>query len=191
AKSFQDRLLDRVRNLPGIESASFARVIPFGLRDFSSAPITIEGYQPGADERPMADYNEVGPDYFAAIGIPIIAGGEFTLTDDESRPLVAIVDETMAARYWPGKSPIGARLQVKDRWMEIVGVARNSHYRTKLEIPKPFFYVPLRQNFAVQGGLVIRTRETPAAMNAALAHEVHTLDPNLAPVPAIAMHEHV
>src|SRR5262252_1376806 len=191
ARSFQDRLLDRVRALPGIESATFARVIPFGLRDFSSAPITVEGYQAGPDERPMADYNEVGPDYFTVMGIPIVAGREFTRADDESRPLVAIVDETMAAKYWPGKDPIGARLQVKNRWMEIVGVARRSHYRTKLETPKPFFYVPLRQNFAVQGGLIIRTRETPGAMNTALAHEVRTLDPNLAPVPAITMHEHV
>jgi predicted lysophospholipase L1 biosynthesis ABC-type transport system permease subunit len=125
------------------------------------------------------------------MGIPIVAGREFTHADDESRPLVAIVDETMAAKYWPGKDPIGARLQLKDRWMEIVGVARRSHYRTKLETPKPFFYVPLRQNFAVQGGLIIRTRETPVAMNAALAYEVHAIDPNLAPVPAITMHEHV
>src|SRR5215467_10384941 len=191
AKRFQDRLLDRVRALPGVDSATFARVIPFGLRDFSSAPVTVEGYEPGPDERPMTDYSEVGTDYFAVMGIPIVAGREFTRADDESRPLVAIVDETMAAKYWPGKDPIGARLQVKDRWMEIVGVARRSHYRTKLETPKPFFYVPLRQNFAVQGGLIIWTRETPAVMNAALAHEVHAIDPNLAPIPAITMHEHV
>jgi predicted permease len=191
AKRFQDRLLDRLRALPGIESAAFARVIPFGLRDFSLAPITVEGYQPGPDEHPMADYNQVGPGYFTVMGIPIVAGREFTRADDESRPLVAIVDETMAAKYWPGKDPIGKRLQVKSGWMEIVGVARRSHYRTKLETLKPFFYIPLRQNFAVQGGLIIRTRETPVAMNAALAHEVRTLDPNLAPVPAITMHEHV
>src|SRR5262249_32882600 len=191
AKRFQDRLLDRVRALPGVDSATFARVIPFGLRDFSSAPITAEAYQSRPDERPMADYNEVGPDYFTVMGIPIVAGREFTRADDESRPLVAIVDETMAAKYWPGKDPIGKRLQVKNRWMEIVGVARRSHYRTKLETLKPFFYVPLRQNFAVQGGLLIRTLETPAAMTAALAHEIHALDPNLAPVAAITMHDHV
>jgi len=191
AKNFQDRLLDHVRALPGVEAVAFARVIPFGLRDFSSAPITVEDYQSRPDERPMADYNEVGPDYFTVMGIPIVAGREFARTDDESRPLVAIVDETMATKYWPGKDPIGKRLQVKNRWMEIVGVARSSHYRTKLETLKPFFYVPLRQNFAVQGGLLIRTRETPAAISAALAHEIHALDPNLAPVAAITMQEHV
>jgi predicted permease len=191
AKAFQDQLLERVRALPGVKAATFARVIPFGLRDFSSAPITVQGYQVGPDERPMADYNQVGPDYFGVMGIPIVAGREFTHADDESRPLVAIIDETMAARYWPGKDPIGTRLQIKDRWMEVVGVARRSHYRTKLETPTPFFYVPLRQNFAVQGGLIIRSRESAAAMTGALAQEVHALDPSLAPVAAITMQKHV
>ena len=105
--AFQDQLLERVRALPGVESATFARVIPFGLRDFSSAPIAVEGYQPGSDERPTADYNQVGPDYFAVMGIPMLRGREFSRDDDARRPLVAIVDETMGARYWPGKDPVG------------------------------------------------------------------------------------
>ena len=191
AKAFQDQLLERVRTLPRVEAAAFARVIPFGLRDFSSAPITVEGYQPGTDERPTGDYNQVGPAYFSVMGIPIVAGREFMRTDDENHPLVAVVDETMAAKYWPGKDPIGRRFQMKDRWLEVVGVAKASHYRTKLEAPKPFFYAPLRQNFAVQGGLLIRTREGATSMTSALAREVHALDPNLAPVAAITMQEHV
>jgi predicted permease len=191
AKAFQDQLLERVRTLPSVEAATFARVIPFGLRDFSSAPITVEGYQAGPDERPTADYNQVGPDYFNVMGIPIVAGREFMRMDDENRPLVAVVDETMAAKYWLGKDPIGRRFQMKGRWMEVAGVAKASHYRTKLETPKPFFYVPLRQNFAVQGGLLIRTRQSATAMTAALAREVRALDPNLAPVAPIMMQEHV
>ena len=75
--------------------------------------------------------------------------------------------------------------------MEVIGVAKVSHYRTKLETRKPFFYVSLRQNFAVQGGLLIRTREAVSAMNTALAREVHALDPSLAPLAAITMQEHV
>ena len=191
AMAFHDQLLERVRALPGVESATFARVIPFGLRDFSSAPIAVEGYQPGPDERPTADYNQVGPDYFAIMGIAMLRGREFSRDDDARRPLVAIVDETMAARYWPGKDPVGGRFQLKDQWLEVIGVAKRAHYRTKLETTKPFFYVPLRQNFAVQGGLLIRTHETPVAMTTALAEAVHALDPNLAPVAAITMQEHV
>src|SRR2546423_6703024 len=125
------------------------------------------------------------------VGIPLVAGREFSREDDESRPLVAIVDETLAARYWPGRDPIGGRFQLKNRWLEVVGIAKRSHYRTKLESPKPFFYVPRRQNLAVRGGLLIRTREGRATMTATLAHEIHALDPNLAPVAAITMQEHV
>jgi predicted permease len=191
AKTFQDQLLDRIHTLPNVESAAFARVIPFGLRDFSSAPIVVEGYQPSADERLMADYNQVGPDYFGVMGIPVIAGREFAVEDKEARPLVAIIDETMAGKFWPGKDPIGRRFQLGGRWLEIVGVAKRSHYRTKLESAKPFFYVPLRQNFSVQSGLLLRTHETGSTMTAALAHEIHTLDPTLAPVPVVTMREHV
>ena len=191
AKAFDDQLLERVRAIPGVESVAYARVRPFSYRNYSSASIAIDGYQPAPDERPAADYNEVGEGYFATIGIPLVSGREFNRTDDENAPLVAVVNETMAAMYWPGKDPIGQRLRVKDRWMQVIGVAKLSNYRTKIEEPKPFFYVPLRQNFSVTGGLMIRTRQNPAAMMTALAQEIHALDPNLAPLDTITMQEQV
>ena len=191
AKTFQEQLLERIRAIPGVNSTAFVRVIPFGLQEYSSAPIAIDGYQLAPDERLTVDYDEVGPEYFAVLGIPIVSGREFKPTDDENRPLVAVVNETMASKYWPGRNPIGARLKVKERWMEVVGVAKNSNYRTKLETPKPFFYVPLRQNFAVQDGLVMRAQHTPASMQGLLAREVRALDPNLAPAAIITMQEHV
>src|SRR5215470_15699833 len=103
-------------------------------------------------------------------------------TDDANVPPVAIINETMAAKYWPGKNPVGQRLKAKDRWLQIVGIAKNSNYHTKTETPILFFYVPLRQNFRVQNSLLIRTRETPGSVMNALAREVHALDPNLAPL---------
>lgn len=120
-----------------------------------------------------------------------MAGREFLRTEDENTPPVAIVNETMAANYWPGKNAIGQRLKVKDKWMQIVGVAKNANYRNKLEVPMPFFYVPVRQNFFVQNALLIRTRESPAAIMNALAREVHALDPNLAPGVAYRLQEQV
>jgi ABC-type antimicrobial peptide transport system permease subunit len=96
--------------------------------------------------------------------------------------LLTIINETMAAKYWPGKDPVGQRLKAKDRWLRIIGIAKTSNYHTKTEAPVPFFYVPLRQNFGVQNSLLIRTRETPGAMMKPLAREVHALDPNLAPL---------
>ena len=97
----------------------------------------------------------------------------------------------MAANYWPGKDSVGQRLKVKNKWMEVVGVAKNANYRTKLEQSTPFFYVPVRQNFFVQNNIIIRTSQSPAAMRNALAREVHALDQNLAPLDAISLQEQV
>lgn len=191
AKIFDDQLLDRVRAIPGVESATYARVRPFSYRNYSSALIAIDGYQPAPDQQLTADYNEVGEGYFATIEIPLASGREFNRADDENAPLVAVVNETMATKYWPGKDAIGQRLQVKGRWMQVIGVAKLSNYRTKLETPKPFFYVPLRQNFSVQVGLFTRTRQSPAVMMTALAQEIHALNANLAPLDTITMQEQV
>lgn len=190
-RNFLDGLLDRVQALGGVESAAYARTRPFGYRPYSSASIAIEGYQAAPDEQPSAEYNEVSPRYLATMGIPLVSGREFTRVDDESAPLVAVVNETMAQLYWRDRDPVGQRVQVKGRWMQVVGVARASNYSTFLEAPKPFFYVPFRQNFSGSASLNIRTSRTPAAMAAALVREVHALDPNLAPSEVITMREQV
>ena len=191
AKAFQTELLDRVRTLPGVESATFARVIPFSYNVFSSSPIEVDGYQPPPNEQPTVDYVQVAEDYFATLDIPIVSGREFTRTDDENAPPIVIINETMAAKYWPGKNAVGQRVKVADRWLEIVGIAKNSNYRTKLEPPMPFLYVPLRQNWGVQNTLLVRTRETPGALLNALSREVHALDANLAPRMPSRMQEQV
>jgi predicted permease len=191
AQNFQDELLDRVKALPGVESAAFARMTPLSYGSFSSTPIAVDGYQSPPDEQPIVQYNEVGPDYFVTMGIPLVSGREFSRADDEKSVLVAIVNETMAAKYWGGSNPIGERVQVKGRWMQVVGVAKNSKYQSVRETPKPFFYVPLRQNFARGPGLNIRTRLSPEAMTAALTREVHAIDRNLALFEVITLQEQV
>jgi predicted permease len=189
AQSFQDELLDRVKALPGVESAVFARMTPLSYGSYSSSPIAVDGYQPPPEEQPIVQYNEVGPDYFTTMGIPLVTGREFTRADDEKAALVAVVNETMAAHYWRGKNPIGERVQVKGRWMQVVGVAKDSKYQSVREVPKPFFYVPLRQNFARGAGLYIRTPLSPETMATALAREVHALDGNLALFEVITLQE--
>jgi macrolide transport system ATP-binding/permease protein len=191
AKNFQDQLMERVKSWPGAESATFARMTPLSYGSFSSSPIAVDGYQPPPEEQPTVDYNEVGPDYFATMGIPLMSGREFTRADDENAALVAIVNETMVARYWRGKNPIGERVQVKNRWLQVIGVAKDSKYQSVRENPKPFFYVPLRQNFATGAGLYIRTPVSPETMAAALTREVHTLDPDLALFEVITLQEQV
>src|SRR6266403_312048 len=191
AQSFQDELLERVKALPGVESAAFGRMTPLSYGSYSSTPIVVEGYPPPPEEQPIVEYNEVGPNYFATMGIPLMSGREFKRADDEKAAAVAVVNETMAAKYWRGKNPIGERVQVKGQWMQVVGVAKDSKYQSVREAPKPFFYVPLRQNFSRGAGLFIRTRLSPETMATALAREVHALDGNLAIFEVITLQEQV
>jgi macrolide transport system ATP-binding/permease protein len=191
AQNFQDELMARVKALPGVESATFARMTPLGYGSFSSTPIAVDGYQPPPEEQPTVPYNEVGPEYLLTMGIPLVSGREFTRADDERAALVAVVNETMASQYWRGKDPIGQRLQVKGRWMRVVGVAKDSKYESVRETSKPFFYVPRRQNFSVGAGLYIRAPLSPETMARALAREVHALDGSLAPYEMITLEEQV
>jgi macrolide transport system ATP-binding/permease protein len=189
AQNFQVQLIDRVKAMPGVESVVFARMTPLSYGSFSSTPIAVDGYDVPPEERPTVEYNEVGPDYFATMGIPLVSGREFTRADDERGALIAIVNETMAAQFWRGRNPIGERVQVKDRWMQVVGVAKDSKYRSVRETAKPFFYVPLRQNFSVSAALFIRTPLSPETVAVTLAREVHALDPSLAPYELITLQE--
>jgi macrolide transport system ATP-binding/permease protein len=190
ARNFQDALADRLQSLGGVQSVAFARVTPFGYIGYSSAPIAVDGYVTAPDEDPTVEYNEVGPGYFATLGIPLAAGREFTRADKETAPLVAVVNQVMADKYWRGQSPVGSRVQVKGRWMQVVGIAKMSKYRNLAEAQKPFFYVALRQN-SNGLNLNIRTSLSAEAMTKALVREIHALDANLAPGEVIAMQEQV
>jgi len=191
AKIFQDELIQRVRALPGIEEAAYARVVPLSYQSYSSTPIAVDGYEPQPDEQPTAEYNEVSPDYFATMSIPLISGREFTRADDENAPPVAIVNQTMVARYWRGKNPIGQRLEVKGNWVLVVGVVKDSKYYSIEETPRPFFYVPLRQYFAIEPDIHIRTTQPLETIQTALMREVRALDPNLALYEMITLQEQV
>ena len=191
AKLFQDELIDHLRRLAGVESAAFARVTPLGYATFSSTPIAVDGYQPPLEEQPEIEYNQIGPGYLATLGIPLLSGREFTRSDDETAPLVAIVNRTMMMRYWGGQDPIGRRLEVKGRWARVVGVAADSKYESMRETPRPFFYVPLRQDFVRGPALNIRTTESLESVLATLLREVHGLDENLALYEMITLQEQV
>jgi predicted permease len=191
ARTFQDELVDRLQAIGGVESAAFSRMTPFSYRNYSTAPIAVDGYDAPPDQQPTADYNEIGPGYLSTMGIPLVSGREFTRADNETAQLVAIVDETMAAQFWRGADPVGRRVQVRGRWMQIVGLARTAKYRNLLETPKPFLYVPLRQNFSATTALLIRTPQGPATLAPVLVREIHALDPNVAPSELITMREQV
>ena len=190
-RTFQDELIDRVARISGVQSAAFSASTPFTYASTSSAPIAVDGYDPPRDQQPIADYNTISPDYFATMGIPITAGRAFTAADDEGAAPVVIDDETMAQQFWRGSDPVGSRLQVKGRWLRVVGVARPIKSRNFMEERRPYFYVPLRQNPVPVLALQVRTALDPATLRASLVREVRALDANIAPGELITMREQV
>jgi len=191
AAILQDQLIDRVQSLSGVESAALARITPFSYRGYFSAPIATDGYHPAPDELPEAEYNQVGPNYLSTMGIPMVSGRDFTRSDDDNAAPVAVINEALADRYFRGGNPVGQRLRVNERWTQIIGVAKDSKYRTLLETPKPFFYLPLRQSPSINVNLNLRTKLGPSAMSQAIGREIRALDPNLALAETITMREQV
>src|SRR5579872_247478 len=189
-RSFEDSLAERVQALPGVTSVSYARVLPFSFTSYSSAPVDVDGYEAPPDERQPIEYNEVGPGYFTTVGIPLLSGREFTRADNETSLPVAVVTDVMVEQYWRGQDPVGKRLKLKDRWLQVVGVARSSKYRSLIETPKPFFYVPALQS-APGSNFFIRTQLSPETLANAFVTQVHALDNNLAPMEVLTMESQV
>jgi predicted permease len=189
-RNFQDQLIDRITALGGVESAAWTRVSPFSYGGYSSSPIMVDGFEVQPGEQPVVEYAEIGPAWLRTMGIPLLAGREFTRGDTADTAAVAVVNQAMAVQYWPGQDPAGKRVQVKGRWLQVVGVAKNSKYRSLIESTKPFFYVPMSQSQLGQG-LQIRSRLGPEAIAHALTREIQAMDPNLAPGEVLTMREQV
>lgn len=189
-RNFQDQLVDRVATIGGVESAAWTRITPFAYGGYSSSPIMVDGFEAQPGEQPVVEYAEIGPAWLRTMGIRLPSGREFTRGDTANTTAVVVVNETMAVQYWPGQDPVGKRVQARGRWLEVVGVAKNSKYRSLIELAKPFFYVPMSQSQLGQS-LEIRSRFGPDAVAHALTREIQAMDPNLAPGEVITMREQV
>ena len=176
ARALSQQTVERVGALPGVQSATLSFIVPLtggGYRRF----VTMEGYQPQPNEDTELNTNIVDLEYFETMGIPIIAGRDFSTQDREGSPLVVIVNEEMARRYYGG-SAVGKRLQfgtnVPSR--EIVGVARTAKYRNLREEPLPFIYVPLGQEYQPGMTLMVRTQSDPEVLLGTLQNEMRALN---------------
>ncbi len=191
ARIVEDQALERIRAMPGVQSAAFARSAPFTTRPYDSGPIVVDGYVPAPNEQPESDYNAVTPGYFSTLGIPFVTGRDFSRADEDTTARVAVVTEALAARYWPGADALGRRLQSNGRWMTVIGVVKDIKYSSLLQIPRPLYYVPLRQSASTVVGVFIKSSQSVAAIAPNLVREVHALDPNLSPSELLPMQEQV
>jgi predicted permease len=177
---FYRRILERLDQTPGVDSVALANIVPLGFRGWSTRGLEIEGYEPAPTEDIDVPINVVGPNYFRTMRIPIVEGRPFSWQDNEDAPLVAIINETMAERYWGGRNAVGGRFRFWDEWCHVVGVAKDGKYQTLTEAPRPYFYVPLLQNYRENVTVHIRTAGDPNALATQVRDEVQALDANLA-----------
>jgi predicted permease len=197
-RDFERRLLERVRQLPGVRAVSLTDLLPLSL-NYNSTDLYIEG-RPGARgaNAPVAMDASVEREYFRAMGVALAAGRGFDERDDDKSPRVVVVNETLARRFFPGRDPareaLGKRISFKGDegpWAEIVGVARDGKYWTIGEAPQPFVYLPLAQSYSPSVTLVARTEGDPHALASALNAEVRALDPTLPVFDVKTMEEHM
>jgi predicted permease len=179
---FYQQVEDRVRSLPGVESVSYAYSVPFGYYNAAES-VEAEGKPVPKDQRsPAVSYNVVEPDYFKTLGIKLLRGRTFAQQDDEHAVKVAIVNQLMAERLWPGEDAIGKRFKMQGphpEWREVVGVSENGKYVFMFEDPRMYFFVPMAQNYRAMRVLQLRSAAAPELLAPLVQKEIRTLNPDL------------
>jgi predicted permease len=183
-RAFYERLQEKLAALPGVERAAFGSGLPtwgFG----HSTYFLIEGRpRPGPGTEPLMNETSVSPDYFDALGLPLIAGRRFTAADRADKPAVAVINETMARTFWPGENPLGKRIGDADdpnnpEWREIVGVVRDAGTPGFIAAIDTRFqeYRPLAQK-PTPVALALRTSSAPSVLAPAIRRAVAEIDPD-------------
>jgi predicted permease len=185
---FARDLVARVRDIPGVTAASIARVLPYASDGFGfglSLPGAVA--PPGEPTSDIAGSgNLVEPGYFAAMRIPFVAGRDFREQDAEGTPLVAVVDDVAARRFWPDRDAVGQRIVMNGLGetgtvLQVIGVVRNVPYRSLSFGSTPFVYLPLRQHYSPQMTLVVRAR-SGLQVGMAVRNAVATMSTQIPPI---------
>lgn len=178
--AFYSDLVRRVEELPGVASAALVSHLPLGGSN-SSSSFLVEGLpEPPPGQEFEAGYRVCTPGYFPTMGIAVRQGRGFTEQDKAGAPLVIIVNETLARKYWPNSDAIGRRLRYtgpldKNPWLQVVGVVQDVKHELNLPVT-PDFYVPHAQDAWASMVLVAKTRVEPAAMAAPIQQQVWAID---------------
>src|SRR5271156_4390900 len=183
-RDFYKNLLQRVRALPGVQSASIASSVPLGYIN-SGDTLTIEGYQPPPDQpAPACQFNIISSGYFETLEIPMVSGRTFKPTDDANTEYVAIVNEAMVKQFWPKTDPIGRQFKIggdPKHWIQVVGVAKNARFQGLRGNFQSYFFLPFLQQYAGNSlaTLQVRTFAAPEAMAPEVERVIGTLAPDL------------
>ena len=175
---FNQQLIAKLEVLPGMESVTLSDFVPLRFSKRTEI-INPESYVPQPRESMEVSYANVAPSYHRTLRIPLIAGREFTNQDAASTQPVVVVNQALGDRYWPRQDAIGKRLFTRGKWFTVVGVARNSHYFNIHDIPVPFLYLPLFQNYNQAVTLHARVSGDPLASASQVERVIRELNPDL------------
>jgi len=179
---FQAQAVAALRALPGVSAAGVTSILPFSGNN-NAGSMQLEGYEvPTGAAPPHANYRSIDDGYFATLGLPIVSGRNFA--SHEAEP-VAIIDETLAAKYWPNNSPLGRRLRADfdpaDRWFTIVGVVPTVKQESLAETEaKETVYWHYEQRPQNTGVLALRTVVPPSQLAGAVSAAITAIDPDIA-----------
>ena len=192
--AFWRTVLDRVREIPVVESASLARVPPGGVEGIGLGGVA-PGDQPGTTETISPAWNIIATGYFATLRIPIIEGRDFVLTDTTAAPPVAIVSERIARRFWPGQAAIGKPLRLpvitaqngvgESHVATVVGVVGDIRSSSLIDgLAEPYVYLPLEQREVTGSDLtaqmsIVARRRAGTSLAGTLATLMHDISPRL------------
>ena len=182
-REFYRQVDERIAALPGVVSVAQAFIVPMGVIS-ADDPITVDGHplDPGK-QAPQVMFNPVTPNYFDTLRIPLQSGRKFTDADNEKAPLVAVVNEAMAEKFWPNENALGKRFSTKGPkgpFTEVIGVVQTGKYKNVIENPpEPFFYVPITQNYVAYRTIHVRTSVPPESLQRQIEAQVRELAPGV------------
>jgi putative ABC transport system permease protein len=176
AVEFFQQALERIRALPGVESAAATAVLP-GIGARWAMTILVEGQS----QYPVVLYRPITPNYFRTMGVPLLRGRDFTPQDSPASPPVALVNESMARRLWPNEDAIGKRLRPGDAqgaWATVVGVVGDERLLGLESEARPTLYRPFQQHPSPAMSLIIKTAGDPAGLAPLVRNAIRAVDPD-------------
>ena len=179
ADSFYQRLSEHLERQPGVAAVSYADYVPLSISAGSWEDLQIQGYVPLPGDNMKIYRSLVSPGYFGLMKIPILEGRDFNMRDDITAPPVMIVNQEFVRRYIATGIAVGRLVRGWGKWFRIVGVVQNSKIYRLTEAPQPYFYVPMRQIYRPEMGLVFYVRASSSISSAitALQRQAQAVDP--------------
>ncbi len=175
---FFTRAIAEIRAVPGVTSAALVRAVPLSGNSDARAYAVAGAPEPEKGRAPVLQLNTISPGYFRTIRLPLVAGRDLNEHDDASGPGVVIVNETFARREWPAAPPVGQRIRFidSDRWLTVVGVARDAKHFGPADQPTPQAYIPFMQLPQIFTSVVVRANRDALALGPVVREAIWRVD---------------